>query len=58
MKVGDGEEMRKVDDVNIGEIVIVKPGDKVPLDGQVVLGSSSVNQASIRHQLQEKAFQY
>ncbi len=47
VKVGDGEEMRKVDDVNIGEIVIVKPGDKVPLDGQVVSGSSSVNQASI-----------
>jgi Cd2+/Zn2+-exporting ATPase len=47
VKVSDGEEMRKVDDVNIGEIVIVKPGDKVPLDGQVVSGSSSVNQASI-----------
>ena len=47
VKVGDGEELRKVDDVNIGEIVIVKPGDKVPLDGQVVSGSSSVNQASI-----------
>ena len=47
VKVGDGEEMRKVDDVNIGEIVIVKPGDKIPLDGKVVTGSSSVNQASI-----------
>ena len=47
VKVSDGEEMRKVDYVNIGEIVIVKPGDKVPLDGQVVSGSSSVNQASI-----------
>ena len=47
VKVSDGEETRKVDDVNIGEIVIVKPGDKVPLDGQVVSGSSSVNQASI-----------
>ena len=47
VKVSDGEELRKVDDVNIGEIVIVKPGDKVPLDGQVVSGSSSVNQASI-----------
>ena len=47
VKVGDGEEERKVDDVNIGEIVIVKPGDKVPLDGNVVSGSSSINQASI-----------
>ncbi len=47
VKVGDSEEIRNVDDVNIGEIVIVKPGDKVPLDGQVIFGSSSINQASI-----------
>ena len=47
VKVGDSEEIRNVDDVNIGEIVIVKPGDKVPLDGQVISGSSSINQASI-----------
>ncbi|MBP3226176.1 MAG: cation-translocating P-type ATPase, partial [Methanobrevibacter sp.] len=30
-----------------GDIVIVKPGDKVPLDGNVIPGSSSINQASI-----------
>ncbi len=47
VKVGDSEELRNVDDVNIGEVVIVKPGDKVPLDGQVISGSSSINQASI-----------
>ena len=47
VKVGESEEIRNVDDVNIGEIVIVKPGDKVPLDGNVISGSSSVNQASI-----------
>ena len=47
IKVGDSEEIKNVDDVNIGEIVIVKPGDKVPLDGQVISGSSSINQASI-----------
>ena len=47
VKVGDSEEIKNVDDVEIGEIVIVKPGDKVPLDGKVVYGSSSINQASI-----------
>ena len=47
VKVGDGEEERKIEDVNIGEIVIVRPGDKIPLDGNVVSGSSSVDQASI-----------
>ena len=47
VKAGDGEEVKKVDDVNIGEVVIVKPGDKVPLDGNVISGSSSINQSSI-----------
>ena len=47
VKVGDSEVERKVDDVNIGDIVIVRPGDKVPLDGHVISGSSSINQASI-----------
>ena len=47
VKVGDKEEVKNVDDVDIGDIVIVKPGDRVPLDGEVISGSSSVNQASI-----------
>ena len=47
VKVGDKEEIRNVDEVEIGDIVIVKPGDKVPLDGEVISGSSSINQASI-----------
>ena len=47
VKVGESEELKNVDDVNIGDIVIVKPGDKVPLDGNVISGSSSINQASI-----------
>ncbi|AEG18331.1 heavy metal translocating P-type ATPase [Methanobacterium paludis] len=33
--------------VDINEIVVVKPGDKIPLDGIVVNGTSSVNQAAI-----------
>ncbi len=33
--------------VNADEIVIVKPGDKIPLDGGVTKGTSSVNQAAI-----------
>ena len=47
VKVGDGEEIKNVDEVSIGDVVIVKPGDKVPLDGKVISGSSSINQASI-----------
>ena len=47
VKVGDLEEIRNVDYVKMGDVVIVKPGDKVPLDGEVIFGSSSINQASI-----------
>ena len=47
IKKGETEEIKKVDDVNIGEIVIVKPGDKIPLDGNIISGTSSINQASI-----------
>ncbi|QRG67999.1 heavy metal translocating P-type ATPase [Brevibacillus choshinensis] len=36
-----------VEDVRIGDIMVVKPGEKVPLDGEVLSGISSVNQAPI-----------
>jgi Cd2+/Zn2+-exporting ATPase len=35
---------REVDD---GEIVLVKPGEKMPVDGEVVEGESAVNQAPV-----------
>lgn len=38
---------KPVEGIAIGEIIVVKPGDKIPLDGQVVAGESSVNQAPI-----------
>ncbi|MBN8605022.1 MAG: heavy metal translocating P-type ATPase [Planctomycetes bacterium] len=34
-------------EVAIGSIVIIRPGDKLPLDGKVAVGTSSINQASI-----------
>ncbi len=44
----DGHETRvRVDDVRLGEILLVKPGEKIPLDGVVVSGTSPVNQAPI-----------
>lgn len=35
------------EDVKIGDILIVKPGQKIAMDGVVINGTSSVNQASI-----------
>ena len=35
------------EEVTIGEIVIVKPGEKIPLDGRVLEGSSSLNTVAL-----------
>ena len=43
----DGEVTVPVDDVGVGDIAIVRPGDTIPLDGIVVAGASSVDQAAI-----------
>jgi Zn2+/Cd2+-exporting ATPase len=44
----NGDILKKpVEEVSVGEIIIVKPGDNIPLDGEVVHGLSSVNQAPI-----------
>jgi Cd2+/Zn2+-exporting ATPase len=42
-----GERRMPVDDVSVGDIVIVRPGEKIPLDGKVRSGESHVNQAPI-----------
>ncbi len=42
-----GEETVDVDDLAIGDVVIVKPGERVPMDGRVIAGVSAVNQAPI-----------
>jgi len=42
-----GTETVPVDDVAVGEVVVVRPGEKIPMDGVVVDGDSAVNQAPI-----------
>ncbi|WP_185740942.1 heavy metal translocating P-type ATPase [Heyndrickxia coagulans] len=36
-----------VKNLPIGTIIVVKPGEKIPLDGEIIKGSSTVNQAPI-----------
>jgi len=41
------ERTIKITDLKIGDIVLVKAGEKIPVDGKVIRGSGSVNQAPI-----------
>ena len=36
-----------IEDLKHGDIVILEPGERIPIDGKVIQGTSSVNQASI-----------
>jgi heavy metal translocating P-type ATPase len=51
------EETVSISDLKIGDIVLVKAGEKIPVDGKVTGGSGSVNQAPITGEStpQEKA---
>jgi Zn2+/Cd2+-exporting ATPase len=44
---GNEEMMVHVDDIQVGDIMIVKPGQKLAMDGLVVKGTSTLNQAAI-----------
>lgn len=44
----DGREVEvAIDDVAVGDILIVKPGAKVPVDGEVISGASYVDESMI-----------
>ncbi len=46
--VREGEEIEiRADEVRVGETVIVRPGEQIPVDGEVLDGRASINQAAI-----------
>ncbi|MEA2751909.1 MAG: Zn2+/Cd2+-exporting ATPase, partial [Myxococcales bacterium] len=46
--VRKGSELRvPADTIAVGELVVVKPGERIAADGRIVEGASTVNQASI-----------
>lgn len=44
---GTSEISVNVDDIQVGDVMIVKPGQKLAMDGVVIKGTSTVNQAAI-----------
>lgn len=44
-----GDELKKVtpEEVNVGDIIVVKPGEKIPLDGKIIEGKSMVDTSAL-----------
>ena len=47
VKIGNETKQVSPEDVQIGDYIIVKPGEKVPLDGKVVEGTSMVDTSAL-----------
>jgi len=47
LETEDGIEKVDPDEVEIGSIIVVKPGEKIPLDGVIEEGSSSLNTSAL-----------
>ncbi len=47
VKLATGEEDQPIETVSVGATFILRPGERVPLDGVVEAGSSAINQAPI-----------
>ena len=46
--VRNGQEMEvSIAEVRLGDIVLVRPGEKIPVDGEVVEGSSTIDEAMV-----------
>ena len=44
----DGQELDiSIDEVRVGDVVLVRPGEKLPVDGEVVAGSSAVDESMV-----------
>ena len=43
LQVGDSIKTVHPNEVKIGDIIVVKPGEKIPLDGKVIMGESSID---------------
>ena len=47
VRTSNGDVVTPVDDVRVGDLIVVRPGEKIPLDGRVRAGDSHVNEAPV-----------
>lgn len=47
LKIGDKYEKVDIKEAKVGDIFVVKPGEKVPLDGMILEGKSSMDTSSL-----------
>ena len=47
LETEDGIEEVDPDDVEVGSIIVVKPGEKIPIDGVIIEGTTSLNTSAL-----------
>lgn len=46
--ISDGKEIEvPIDEVEIGDIILVRPGEKIPVDGEIAEGNTSIDEAML-----------
>ena len=54
-KIGAGQEKIPVEEVKVGDILVVKKGEKIPVDGIVVKGESKIDASALTGESEEVA---
>ena len=47
VRTGDEIIVRPVEEVAVGDVGVVRPGDRIPVDGEIVRGASAIDQSAI-----------
>ncbi|MDR1018769.1 MAG: heavy metal translocating P-type ATPase [Lachnospiraceae bacterium] len=47
LQIASGEEEVSIKELKIGDIILIKPGEKIPLDGKVIKGASTIDESML-----------
>jgi len=45
--VDDVEEIVAVEDLSVGDLLLIRPGERIPADGKIVIGQTNIDEAAI-----------